>query len=266
MFGFNDIMGFFFKQKGELYFVLKKILGFKPKNIKLYWLALVHKSVFIKDENGVVISNERLEFLGDAIIEAVVSDILYRKFDGNEGFLTTTRSKLVQRKTLNRVAEQIGLSSLIMCANKTKRSHNSYIEGNAFEALIGAIYLDRGYKYCQRFMQTLIDEEFLNPTEEAEEEQNFKSRLLEWGQRNRLIVSFLSYQLVLPPSSKKAPFLCKICIEGHIVSEGIGFSKKESHQKAAEIAYNKFCNPVDHSEEFGNDYLFRKVITDNLAK
>ena len=120
------------------------MLGFYPKNISIYEQALLHKSSSVKSEQGRLLNNERLEFLGDAILDAVVADIVYKKFEGKrEGFLTNTRSKIVQRETLNRLATEIGLDKLIKYSAR-QSSHNSYMCGNAFEALVGAIYLDRG--------------------------------------------------------------------------------------------------------------------------
>ena len=130
----------------------KEMLGFYPRNIDIYQQALLHKSSSVK-EKGHLLNNERLEFLGDAILDAIVADIVYKKFEGKrEGFLTNTRSKIVQRETLNRVAVEIGLDKLIKYTTR-QSSHNSYMCGNAFEALIGAIYLDRGYRAGKDFTQ-----------------------------------------------------------------------------------------------------------------
>ena len=125
--------------------LFRKDKEFYPRNIDIYQQALLHKSSSVK-EKGHLLNNERLEFLGDAILDAIVADIVYKKFEGKrEGFLTNTRSKIVQRETLNRVAVEIGLDKLIKYTTR-QSSHNSYMCGNAFEALIGAIYLDRGYR------------------------------------------------------------------------------------------------------------------------
>ena len=172
----------FIKDK-EPYLCFYKILGFYPRNIELYQQALLHKSSSIK-EKGKLLNNERLEFLGDAILDAVVADIVYKKFDGKkEGFLTNTRSKIVQRDTLNRVAVKIGLDKLIKFTTR-QSSHNSYMCGNAFEALVGAIYLDRGYQACMDFMEKRIIEQYLNLDKVSRKEVNFKSKLIEWSQKN----------------------------------------------------------------------------------
>lgn len=133
-----------FRKDKELYSSFYKILGFYPHHIQYYEQALHHKSSSIKKQ-GSWINNERLEFLGDAILDAVVGDIVFRHFKGKrEGFLTNTRSKIVQRETLNRLAVEIGLDKLIISSTHSS-THNSYMCGNAFEAMVGAIYLDRGY-------------------------------------------------------------------------------------------------------------------------
>ena len=179
-----------FRKDKELYSSLYRILGFYPHHIALYRQALAHSSSAIRSKNGKKINNERLEFLGDAIIEAVTSDIVFHHFEQKrEGFLTTTRSKLVQRNTLNRLAEEVGLDKLVH-ANGHTTGHNSYISGNAFEALVGAIYLDRGYKYCMWFLRRRIIAEHLNLDKVANKEVNFKSKLLEWAQKNKLQTDF----------------------------------------------------------------------------
>ena len=152
----TDRIRLLFRKDKESYFRFYKMLGFYPRNISIYEQALLHKSSSIKSEQGRLLNNERLEFLGDAILDAVVADIVYKKFEGKrEGFLTNTRSKIVQRETLNRLAIEIGLDKLIKYSAR-QSSHNSYMCGNAFEALVGAIYLDRGYRACKHFMEHRI--------------------------------------------------------------------------------------------------------------
>ena len=141
-----------FRKDKELYFSIQRIVGFYPHRIDYFKQALMHKSIGKRNAKGRPVNNERLEFLGDAILDAVVGDIVYRHFEGKrEGFLTNTRSKIVQRETLNRLAREMGVNELIVSSGHSS-SHNSYVGGNAFEALIGAIYLDRGYDACMRFL------------------------------------------------------------------------------------------------------------------
>ena len=168
-----------FRKEKELFSSLYSILGFYPQNIEYYKMALMHKSVAKRNAKGKPVNNERLEFLGDAILDAVVGDIVYRHFEGKrEGFLTNTRSKLVQRDTLNKLAQEMGINQLILSAGHNN-THNSYVGGNAFEALVGAIYLDRGYNYCMKFMQKQILQKLINIDKVAYKEVNFKSKLIE---------------------------------------------------------------------------------------
>jgi ribonuclease III len=223
-----------FRKDKELFSSLYNILGFYPRDIMLYKLALAHSSSALLTKGGKQINNERLEFLGDAIIEATTSDILYRHFEGKrEGFLTTTRSKIVQRETLNKMAMEVGLDKLIRY-NGRQSGHNSYIEGNAFEALVGAIYLDRGYRRSLWFMKQRIIAGHLNLESVAKKEVNFKSKLLEWAQRNRLKTEILCDEPAKNASTSETPaFKSTVVIEGVACGKGTGFSKKESHQNAA---------------------------------
>lgn len=227
----NRIRLFFCKDK-ESYLRFYNLLGFYPKDISIYEQALLHKSSSVKSDQGRLLNNERLEFLGDAILDAVVADIVYKKFEGKrEGFLTNTRSKIVQRETLNRVAIEIGLDKLIKYTTR-QSSHNSYMCGNAFEALIGAIYLDRGYRACKYFMEYRIIGPYLDLEKISRKEVNFKSKLIEWSQKNRFEVRFdllsQSHDHCYSPT-----FESEVLLEGVAGGKGTGYSKKESQQMAA---------------------------------
>ena len=238
-----------FRKEKELYLSLYTILGFYPRNIELYQMALSHKSIHFKNKKGKPVNNERLEFLGDAILDAIVGDIVYKHFPGKrEGFLTNTRSKLVQRETLNKIAQEIGLSRLIYSSGRNF-SHNSYMAGNAFEALIGALYLDRGYNLCMRFMQKKILTKMVNIDTVAYKEVNFKSRLIEWAQKNKMNIAF---NLLEQKKDDEGNPVFKYCvvIEGIKCNSASGFSKKESQQLASEetLEYLKkntrFCDAL----------------------
>lgn len=212
-------------------------------------MALSHKSIHFKNKKGKPVNNERLEFLGDAILDAIVGDIVYKHFPGKrEGFLTNTRSKLVQRETLNKIAQEIGLSRLIYSSGRNF-SHNSYMAGNAFEALIGALYLDRGYNLCMRFMQKKILTKMINIDTVAYKEVNFKSRLIEWAQKNKMNIAF---NLLEQKKDDEGNPVFKYCvvIEGIKCNSASGFSKKESQQLASEetLEYIKkntrFCDAL----------------------
>lgn len=222
-----------FRKEKELYSSLYQILGFYPKDIRFYKLALLHKSSSVKSEQGKWINNERLEFLGDAILDAVVGDVVFRRFEGKkEGFLTNARSKIVQRETLNKVAMEIGLHKLIKYSVHSNNSHNSNMCGNAFEALIGAIYLDRGYDCCMQFMQHRILDKYVSVDSMAYKEVNFKSKLIEWTQKNKVEISF---ELLEQGSENDGTptFSSQVFLQGIQCGTGKGYSKKESQQLAA---------------------------------
>ena len=221
-----------FRKEKELFSALYNILGFYPRNIEYYKQALMHKSIAHRNEKGRQVNNERLEFLGDAVLDAVVGDIVFRHFEGKkEGFLTNTRSKLVQRETLNRLSKEMGIDQLVVSSGQSS-SHNSYMGGNAFEALVGAVYLDRGYNACMRFMQKRILDHLINIDKVAYKEVNFKSKLLEWSQKNKVRVEF---RLVNQSKEQDGSpvFVCQTEVEGLKGGVGKGYSKKESQQIAA---------------------------------
>ena len=254
-----DRMKLPFRKNKEFLSALYDILGFYPHNIEIYRIAFSHKSLgFRRDEKTSTkdrkgfpkdkrerrvhsentskpLNNERLEYLGDAVLETVVSDILFRHFSNKrEGFLTSTRSKIVQREALNRLATQMGLESLIVAAQGTRMSHTN-IGGNAFEALMGAIYLDRGYKFCHWFISNRIVGRYVDLDNVAQKEVNFKSKLLEWSQKNRINTNFKDS---VSDNGEKG-FSTVITIEGIIMGRGNGRSKKESQQEASKEALTR---------------------------
>ncbi|MDY4627970.1 MAG: ribonuclease III, partial [Prevotella sp.] len=223
-----------FRKEKELFSSLREILGFYPRRIELYKLALMHKSIARRNAKGKPVNNERLEFLGDAVLDAVVGDIVYRHFEGKrEGFLTNTRSKLVQRDTLNKLAQEMGINQLILSSGHSN-SHNNYMGGNAFEALVGAIYLDRGYDMCMRFMQKRILSQLINIDKVAYKEVNFKSKLIEWCQKNRVKLDFKLLEQKRDDNNSPI-FVYQAIIEGLEGGTGTGFSKKESQQLASKL-------------------------------
>lgn len=230
-----DKVKYSFRKDKELISALYGILGFYPHNLKLYRVALAHKSQAYRTANGVSLNNERLEFLGDAVLETVVSDILFHRYERrNEGFLTSTRSKIVQRTSLNRLAAEIGLDRLVKTSTASGVHYNN-IGGNAFEALVGAVYLDRGFSFCRWFVEKRIVGRLLDLDGVAKKEVNFKSKLLEWTQKNRILSD---YKMTQKPGAEAGEiiFTATVVIEGVKVGSGTGHSKKESHQAAAREA------------------------------
>lgn len=227
-----------FQEDKELRASLYSIIGFYPHDISYYKLALMHKSVMHRNKKGKPVNNERLEFLGDAILDAIVGDIVYRHFPGKrEGFLTNTRSKLVQRDTLGKLAQQMGVCQLILSSGHSS-SHNSYMGGNAFEALVGAIYLDRGYNACMRFMEKRILAQMINIDKVAYKEVNFKSKLIEWTQKNRVNMKFNMLEQKVDQNGSPM-FNYEVLIEGLKGCSGQGYSKKESQQMASKLTLEK---------------------------
>ena len=236
---------FFCKDK-EFRSALYQIMGFCPHNIDLYRTAFAHKSheYRSKKTGNKPLNNERLEFLGDAVLETVVSHIVYRQYPNKrEGFLTNTRSKIVSRESLGKLAKELGIDRLIQ-SQTHGRTHNSYLEGNSFEALMGAIYLDRGFRYAFQFIEKRIIGAVLDLDTVANKEVNFKSKLLEWKQKNRIHLDFVDSS-GNHSNSTSPSFHTTVVIEGIPAGEGKGFSKKESHQAAAKDALTQMRRDAD---------------------
>lgn len=243
-----DKIRLLFHKDRESYLCFYKMLGFFPHDIQLYKQALLHKSTSLRSEQGRPLNNERLEFLGDAILDAVVGDVVYQHFEGRkEGFLTNTRSKIVQRETLNKLAVEIGLDKLVKYNSHTP-SHNSYMYGNAFEALVGAIYLDQGYDRCKQFMEERIFTKYIDLDKMSRKEVNFKSKLIEWSQKNKMEVSFELIEQFLDQDYNPM-FQTEIRIEGLSAGTGTGYSKKESQQNAAKAALKKIKDDETFKKE-----------------
>ena len=214
-----DRMKLLFRKDKELYFQIYDILGFYPHNIELYQIALAHRSKMYKNHSGRAVNNERLEYLGDAVLETIVSDIVFKKFPRRrEGFLTNVRSKVVQRSTLNLLAEKMGLSKLISLNTRPTTKRNN-IGGNAFEAFIGAVYLDRGFKKCYEFVDKRILGQYINLEALSKKEENFKSRLLEWSQKNKLRAEF-KLENTEGENSNSPVFNTVIILEGKKAGKG----------------------------------------------
>lgn len=252
-----DRMKLPFRKNKEFLSALYDILGFYPHNIEIYRIAFSHKSLSYRrdadskkggkdrkannrdrkprsENTSKPLNNERLEYLGDAVLETIVSDILFHHFPHKrEGFLTSTRSKIVQREALNRLAADMGLEKLILAAQGTRMSHTN-IGGNAFEALMGAIYLDRGFKTCQWFINNRVIGRYVGLDNVAQKEVNFKSKLLEWSQKNRININFKD-----SACDGEKGFRTVISIEGITIARGSGRSKKESQQEASKEALTR---------------------------
>lgn len=259
-----DKIRLLFHKDRESYFCFYKILGFFPRNIRFYEQALLHKSTSIRSEKGRPLNNERLEFLGDAILDAIVGDIVYKHFEGRrEGFLTNTRSKIVQRETLNKLAVEIGLDKLVKYSTRSS-SHNSYMYGNAFEAFIGAIYLDQGYERCKQFMEKKILKNYIDLDKMSRKEVNFKSKLIEWSQKTKMEVSFELIEQFLDQDYNPM-FHTEVRIESLSAGTGTGYSKKESQQNAAQMALKKIKSDEAFKEAIETAKIQSHAAKENMA-
>ncbi len=217
---------------------IRNLFGYVPGNVSLYRLALRHRSLSGQDPNCIVDSNERLEYLGDAVLGAIVADFLYRKFPyKGEGFLTEVRSKIVCRSYLNNLARKMGLDKLIQTNNDQKLSTSSIL-GDAFEALVGAMFFDKGYAFTYEVVVKRIIPCHIDIEEIIVSESNFKSRLLEWVQKEKLSHDFV---LVNEEENGKTNrlFSVDLVIDGAVLGKGRDYSIKKAEQKAAQQALEK---------------------------
>lgn len=221
------------------YDLLDRIFGIVPENVELYKLALVHRSASVTIGDGRVVNNERLEFLGDAVIEAIVSEMLFIEYpDANEGFLSKLRSRIVSRTTLNRIALDLDLDDAIVAHPSSLVASQNNVYGDAFEALVGALYLDQGYEKANRILIGDIFSEYVDLELLVQTERDFKSRVIEWGQKHHKAVDFKSRECAdhveLSPH-----FEAELLIGGIRKGHGDARSKKEAEQLAARQAYER---------------------------
>ncbi|MEE4284544.1 MAG: ribonuclease III [Mariniphaga sp.] len=229
----------FSSPRKEFYLFLKDLLGFYPSNLKLYDLAFIHKSASVYDSQGNMVNNERLEFLGDAMLGAIIADFLYNRFpQQDEGFLTKNRSKLVNRTFLTRLTFDMGLN-IYIDSNTTKNIDKSHIYGDALEALIGAIYLDTDYQTTKYFVTKKILSQFVDLNEIEQKDSNFKSQLIEWSQKNKKDIKFETTEEPAKDKTKQSRFISKVIVENKELGTGTGTSKKEAHQNAARETLKK---------------------------
>lgn len=217
-------------RNGKFYGLSISQIGFVPNNKSLYRLALLHKSASKITTKGVVLNYERLEFLGDAVLGAIVAELLYKFFPNkDEGFLTRVRSKVVSRESLNELAIHIGLNKAVVA--KSDISRNKHVYGDVFEAFIGAMFLDQGFANTKRFIEKFIFPNFFNIKDLVTVDTNYKSRLIEWGQKNKIDVQFQTGET----NRGKRKFSCRVVVNGEEKGCAEGSSKKEAEQNTAKI-------------------------------
>jgi ribonuclease-3 len=216
--------------------LLKNLLGFVPGNLMLYRLAFRHKSVAQVVKKGIKNSNERLEFLGDAVLGSVVAEILFKMYPyEDEGFLTELRSKIVSRINLNQLGRKLGFEQLVEFDTRViNTNRQSSLLGDAFEALVGAVYLDKGYNFTKDFLTNRIIKSHIDIHKLENTETNFKSKLIEWCQRHSKDITFELTTNEQGESSKL--FTVKASIDGEVFGSGKEFNKKTAEKLAAEKA------------------------------
>lgn len=214
---------------------MKNLLGFVPGNLSLYKMAFRHKSVALVLKNGSKSSNERLEFLGDAVLGSVIAEVLFKLYPyKDEGFLTELRSKIVRRANLNQLGRRLDFQRIIDFDDKTINvsSKQSSLLGDAFEALIGAIYLDKGYDFTKKFITDRIIKPHIDIHTLELTETNFKSKLIEWCQRHSKEISFEPIANAAGDSTKL--FSVQVLVGGEAMASATDYSKKNAEKLAAE--------------------------------
>ena len=223
------------RKKNPLKEYIKNILKYTPKDMVVYEQALLHRSVSGCSRNGMKSNNERLEYLGDAVLSAIIADFLYRKYPfADEGFLTNLRSRLVSRSHLGKLAHKMGLDAYIK-KNEQNPSLSPSINGNAFEAFVAAIFLDKGYVFTRKIVVNLILDIYVDLSVIEKEDTNYKGRLLMWGQRYRRNVEYKVSREVKTPRSPKQ-YIVHLFVDGDFVAEGCSFNIKSAQQQAAMYA------------------------------
>ena len=226
----------------ELYNELKKLLNFSPRKINKYKKAFTHRSVQMLDRKGIPINYERLEFLGDSILGSVIAAYLYKKVPtGSEGYLTQMRSKIVSREHLNELGKDLNLIRFVK-SNIDQANVGDNIHGNIFEALIGAIYLDRGYNTCQKFIYENVIVPYVDIEKLEGKITSYKGLIIEWCQKQKKKYSFDTYE-----DSGNEPikhFSVKVSIDGEQIAKGRATSKKKAEEQASKRVYYAFQNQI----------------------
>ncbi len=224
-----------FSKDRKLYLSIKNILGFYPGNIFLYKLALLHRSASQTSNGNIRLNNERLEYLGDTVLSTIIADMLFKIYSSKpEGFLTEMRSKSVSRSSLNKLSKKLGIAELIRKDSRSSAIFRS-MDGDALEALIGAIYLDKGYNFTKHIIIRKIINIHLDLNELENSDWNYKSKLLDWGQREKHSVAFET--LSTEGNGYKKVYLVQVLVDGKAMQKGQGYTIKSAEQTAAENTY-----------------------------
>ena len=230
------------KYDGNFFLQLKKILGFKPKNKALYLKAFTHRSMNIKDREGDAVNYERLEFVGDAMLSAVIASFLFSEVpQGDEGYLTKMRSKVVSREHLNELGKELNLIDLVE-SKIPKSNFGNNIHGNIFEALVGAIFLDKGYNYCEKFIYSKVIKPHVDIETLEGKVISYKSLLIEWCQKEKKTFDYQVYEDTGNDELKH--FSVKLSINDKVVAKARATSKKKAEEKASRRAFFAFQSKI----------------------
>ncbi|WP_440879391.1 ribonuclease III [Tenacibaculum sp. C7A-26P2] len=233
------------KEDVNFYYELKELLNFKPIKLTHYKKAFTHRSLKLVDRKGNPVNYERLEFLGDAILGSVIASYLYKKVpEGDEGYLTQMRSKVVSREHLNALGKDLELLKFVK-SNVANNQISENIHGNIFEALIGAIYLDRGYNYCHQFIYEQVILPYVDISKLEGKISSYKGFIIEWCQKNKKKYKFDSYEDT--GNQDKKHFSVRISIDGVIVAKGRATSKKKAEEIAAKRVYFSMQDKMSRS-------------------
>jgi ribonuclease-3 len=228
------------REHPEFYLFFKNILGFTPRNTRLYQMAFIHKSKSVETGTGARVNNERLEYLGDAVLGAIVAEYLYKKYPyQDEGFLTEMRSKLVSRANLNKLARKIGLPELVQSAKGAQGGFKS-VDGDAFEALVGAIYLEKGYRFTRRVLIDKVITAHIDIDALAHADWNYKSKLIDWAQKGQHKISFDVERVFVQGKESRKEYDVRVIIDGKPAEHAVDYSIKAAEQLAAEKTYKRF--------------------------
>ena len=234
----RNILNSRFKRNGNFFMELTKILGFKPKNLKYYKRAFTHRSMNIRDPKGNAFNYERLEFLGDAMLSSVIASHLYLEVpSGDEGYLTKMRSKVVSREHLNELGKDLKLIDLVESKIPSGQFGDN-IHGNIFEALIGAIFLDRGYKYCEKFIYKRVITPYVDIETLEGKVISYKSLLIEWCQKEKKTFGYNVYEDT--GNDDVRHFSVKLSVDEKVIAKARATSKKKAEEKASKRAFFAF--------------------------
>ena len=231
------------ENNGNFFLQLKKIVGFAPKELLYYQKAFTHRSMNLKDEDGNPLNYERLEFLGDAMLSAVISDYIFVKVpSGDEGYLTKMRSKVVSREHLNELGKDLNLIHFLE-TKIPKSNFGDNVHGNMFEALVGAIYLDKGYAYCKKFIYKKVIAPYVDIEKLEGKIISYKSLLIEWSQKEKIPFHYNVYE-----DSGNDPvkhFSVKLSLDGKVIAKARATSKKKAEERASKRAYFVLQQKID---------------------